>query len=318
MPGSLDTAMAMFDGTAAIILVATLVVFFIPVLIIFPPLPVDQDDILVQTHTKLGTTLKGQHARPSSSQDDTVSPTVKSLHIYPLKSCKEIELDRCKVLPSGLQHDRLYTFARLRPSRDVGPGSGAGESVVGQSKSTDGSPLWEILTQRELPLLATVDVDIWLPDHTKTRRSPDRIDEGLVHVRFPRVEQNPIRAILASTAARLSRGWQARARHEFLLPLAFPSESDIARRGYEYANVKIWKDTTNALNMGADMPPQLREYLGVKADHRFGLFRMDPNKQRGVFRCAPRKETVGYQPVVDFQDAVRSCSCQSASASKSR
>jgi hypothetical protein len=88
----------------------------------------------------------------------------------------------------------------------------------------------------------------------------------------------------------------------FTLPIEFPSEADIQAKGYKFEDVKIWNEATTALNMIAAVPPELEKYLGVK--HPLGLFRMDPSKRREVFRCAPKREEVGYQPVVDFHDAV--------------
>lgn len=88
-----------------------------------------------------------------------------------------------------------------------------------------------------------------------------------------------------------------------MLPLDFPSTEDIAARGYQYQPVKIWKDTPRALNMERELLPELAPYLGV--EHRLGLFRMDPANRRDVFRCAPQKEALGYQPVIDFHDSVR-------------
>ncbi|PHH88217.1 hypothetical protein CDD83_7808 [Cordyceps sp. RAO-2017] len=102
-------------------------------------------------------------------------------------------------------------------------------------------------------------------------------------------------------AAKLSRGLAAVPEAEFMLPLGFPSDADIAARGYAYEPVRIWKDTPCALNMETELPPDLARYLRLR--HRLGLFRIDPARQREVFRCAPSQDTLGYQPVIDFHDA---------------
>lgn len=284
---TLQTLGQQLDATAIIILSTTLIVFFIPVLIIFPPIPVQITDILQQTHSKIG--LPRERSKLSSTSSDD-APKIQSLHIYPVKSCREIELVRSKVIPSGLEHDRLYTFARLRNAAD----------------ETQPQVIWEFLTQRECPLLANLDVDIWLPDTTKKLRSRETSPDGFIHVRFPRPRsQGRLRDVLALLAAKLSRGWRASPELEFLLPLGFPSDEDIAANGYEHGDVKIWKDVARALNLGSGLPAELKTYLGIKPEHRLGIFRIDPKAQREVYRCAPRKETLGYQPVVDFQDAVR-------------
>ncbi|CRK18224.1 hypothetical protein BN1723_011540 [Verticillium longisporum] len=102
-------------------------------------------------------------------------------------------------------------------------------------------------------------------------------------------------------AAKLVRGWYAEAEREFLLPVGFPTKAEIEQRGYEFEKVKVWKDVVTALNVGVDVPEELRSYLGVS--NKLGLFRIDPLGLRQVFRCAPRKEEIGYQPTVGFQDA---------------
>jgi hypothetical protein len=89
---------------------------------------------------------------------------------------------------------------------------------------------------------------------------------------------------------------------EALLPVAFPSQQEIDERGYTLEDVRIWKDNVQALNMEAELPPELRLYLGVS--NRLGLFRINPAKLREVHRCAPTADSAGYQPVTGFQDAV--------------
>ena len=101
---------------------------------------------------------------------------------------------------------------------------------------------------------------------------------------------------------KLFDGLKATPMKEIMLPLDFPSAEYIANKGYTFENIKIWKEVTSALNFERELPRELTQYLGVK--HRLGLFRMDPSKRRQVYRCAPRKEDLGYQPVVDFHDAV--------------
>jgi hypothetical protein len=66
--------------------------------------------------------------------------------------------------------------------------------------------------------------------------------------------------------------------------------------------MKIWKDAPEALNMSTLVPREFGEFLGM--DCRLGLFRTVGGREREVFRCAPRKEHVGWQPVVGFADAV--------------
>lgn len=292
----------MADGnySAVFLMAVTMLVFLVPIFIIFPPIPVDPSDALRQTHSKLGlpphqSNLPSQHTSSTQKQQEPPQsarkPTIKSLFIYPVKSCRGIELERSKVLPSGFEHDRLYTFAQPKPPKAAAPpGTQAGQSHA-----------WEFLTLRQLPLLANVKVDVWLPDASKKSRQLGPPDATrFLLVRFP--WQAPgWRGAVQLLAAKLSRGLGAVPEKQFLLPLDFPSREEIEARGYEFADVKVWMDVTRALNMSRDLPPELATYLGAR--HKLAIFRSDPSNRRRVFRCAPRRETLGYQPVVDFQDA---------------
>jgi hypothetical protein len=285
-----------FDAIALLLLVATLVAFFVPVFILFPPIPVERSDALRQTHSRVGLSPNRSNLRDQLSAVHRPKPgqpaKVQSLYIYPIKSCKGIELARSRVVGKGLEHDRLFTFAQLRsPVPAAAPGSGL----------TDGSPVWEFLTQRQLPLLANVSVDLWVPDAEKTSRQLGRVDDVFLVVRFPWMDHG-LRGWIQWLSAKISRGFHAIPEKEFMLPAAFPSHEEIKARGYTFAHVKIWKDVPYALNMETEIPFELSRYLGVK--HRLSLFRMDPSQQRQVLRSAQPKEVLGYQPVVDFHDGV--------------
>lgn len=281
-----------FDLSAVFLLSLTLAVFLIPIFILFPPIPVERSDSLSQTHSKLGLTHSQSKLRNQYSQEHKPQPgrptTVQSLHIYPIKSCRGIELTHSKVLPTGLEYDRLYTFAQLKDQLEA-------------TTTEPAKPLWEFVTQRQLPLLANVKVDLWLPDAQKTSRQLGNLDEGFLVLRFPWADSG-LRGWVQRVAAKLSRSVKGVPEKEVMLPINFPSKEEILKRNYEFADVKIWKEVTFALNMQSELPPELKLYLGAK--HKLGLFRMDPGKQREVFRCAPRKEDVGFQPIIDFQDAV--------------
>lgn len=88
---------------------------------------------------------------------------------------------------------------------------------------------------------------------------------------------------------------------QFRIPFD-PSPVQIEKAGYSYEKMTIWKDTISALNLEIEIPEELRYYLGIS--NKLGLFRLDNSKLREVFRNAPTKEELGYQPVVGFQDAV--------------
>ena len=70
--------------------------------------------------------------------------------------------------------------------------------------------------------------------------------------------------------------------------------------------MKIWKDMPEALNMGVEIPDdikaKLKYCLGVS--NPLTLFRIDTRKYREVFKCAPKKEEVGFQPIIGMADSV--------------
>lgn len=284
-----------FDPASILVLIVTLCAFCAPVFVLFPPFPPRKSDALPITHTKLGLQPSKSNLRDHRAADHASagSAEVKSLFIYPIKSCRGIEVTRAKVVHTGLEFDRLFTFAQLKSPFPVG--------VDGEEAKDDHA--WEFITQRQFPLLATVEVELWQPDLDKIRGGEREIksDETFLVLRFP--NRSPgLAGLLQAFAAKCSRGWRAVPEEEVLLPVAFPSAGEISSKGYTRERVRVWKDTATALNLGSELPEELRRYLGVS--NRLGLFRIDPEGPRPVFKCAPAKEEAGYQPVVNFQDSV--------------
>lgn len=284
-----------FDAASILVLIVTLCAFCAPVFVLFPPFPPRKSDALPITHTRLGLLPSKSNLRNHRAAADHASPgaaaEVRSLFIYPIKSCRGIEVTRAKVVHTGLEFDRLFTFAQLKSPFPVG---------VDEAK---GDHTWEFITQRQFPLLATLEVELWQPDLDKIRggERETKSDETFLVLRFP--SRRPgLAGALQSFAAKCSRGWRAVPEEEVLLPVAFPSARDISEKGYRRERVRVWKDTATALNLGSELPEELARYLGVS--NRLGLFRIDPSDLRPVFKCAPAKEEAGYQPVVSFQDSV--------------
>ncbi|KHN98123.1 MOSC domain containing protein [Metarhizium album ARSEF 1941] len=285
-----------FDYGAIFLVVVTIIVFLFPVLILFPPVPVDHSDALQQTHSKLGRSQRDSDLR---SQYDArhqpqagKKPKIESLYIYPVKSCRGIELDSTKVLPTGLEHDRLYMFAQLKPK--------SLSTVAPDGAATDSNGAWEFLTPRQLPLLANVKFDIWLPDAGKKSRLLGSLQGAYLAVRFP-WQQRGVVGFVQLVVAKLSRGWSAAPEKEFILPLEFPSKQEIDARGYRFENVKIWADVPYALNMSNELPAELATYLGVK--NPLGIFRSTPLDRRKVFPNTSGNEMSGHETEIDFHDA---------------
>ncbi|KAL7627557.1 hypothetical protein AAE478_001750 [Parahypoxylon ruwenzoriense] len=284
------------DFSSIFLLSITILAFLVPVVVILPPVGLQKSDALLQTHSKAGiqdpnkSNLKKQFSTEHAPRAGD-PPRVQSLVIYPVKSCKGIELTRSKVLPSGLQFDRLFTFAQLKSPFPV---------AVDAKDEEKSKHKWEFVTQRQFSSLANVSVDLWLPDEMKLRKQSMRTNEAFLILRFPWKESG-WRGLYSTIEAKLARGRSAEPEIEILLPIDFPSEAEIKEKGYTFEDVGIWRDTVNALNLQNELPDELRRFLGVS--NKLGLFRIDPAGLREVYRCAPRKEEAGYQPVTGFQDA---------------
>ena len=287
LDATLAEVLAALDTPTALVITITLALFAVPLIILSPPIPVRVSEALAQTHTKLGLPDTETNLPPPTEDiPEDGKPRVRSLLVYPVKSCRGVELARAKVVPEGLQYDRIYTLARLRTK-----------------VSADGEPVWEMISQRQFPKMARLAVDVWCPDPAKTRGrlSEQESQETFLVLRYPWARPG-IRGVFDWAAAKLGKGWRGVPEKEVLLPVGCPSEEEIEGCGYGFELLNIWKDTVRALNMGKELPAELAGLLGVK--DRIGLFRMGAGGQREVYRCAPRREEAGYQPIVLFQDAV--------------
>lgn len=287
------------DAGSIFVLAVTLIVFCGPLLFLFPPFPPRKSDALEETHNKLGIDPAKSNLRNDSSNSttDTVKGKIQSLFVYPIKSCKGIELARAKVIPTGLEFDRLFTFAQLKSPFPVSVDNADGEKAKGHS--------WEFITQRQFPLLATVEVELWQPDLNKMKGFRDlsagSSDEVYLVIRFP-WREGGWRGAWDLLAAKCLRGWRATPTIEILLPVDFPDKNEISRKGYDFERVRVWGEETVALNMGNELPEELRLYLGVS--NKLALFRVDPAALRGVGKNAPAEAEAGYRPVVGFADSV--------------
>ncbi|KAI0490009.1 hypothetical protein F4859DRAFT_509587 [Xylaria cf. heliscus] len=285
------------DLGSLLMLFITVCAFMVPVAIVLPPVPVRKSDALLQTHTRAGlprakSALNNQYDAAAHAPAPGKPAAVHSLHIHPVKSCRAIEVARSRVLPQGLEFDRLFTFAQLKSPFPV---------AVDSPEAARRRHRWEFITQRQFPRLATVKVDLWLPDEMKLRRQAMQLTrEAFLIIRFPWKEEG-WRGLLSVVLAKLGGGAAAGPEKEILLPVDFPSAAEIKEKGYTFEDVRIWKEDVTALNMSTELPKELMLYLGVS--NKLGLFRIDPAKLREVFRCAPVKEDAGYQPVTGFQDA---------------
>lgn len=198
---------------------------------------------------------------------------VKSLWIYPVKSCRWVQLDQASVIGTGFQYDRQFVFSRYQKT-----------SKAGEAEKWS----WIFLTQRQVPKMATIKVEIWVPDASSpvfSENHPNVQSEGVLVIKFPGG----------------SRG------SELTVHLPYnPTPKQIHDNGYAVKSMTVWKDSTEALMMATSETPdswieKLRLYLEL--DTRLALLRVVNPLARELYRNAPRRDELGYQPSVCFQDA---------------
>ncbi|KAF2636927.1 hypothetical protein P280DRAFT_472791 [Massarina eburnea CBS 473.64] len=222
--------------------------------------------------------------------------TVKALFIYPIKSCARLELDSADVIRTGLRYDRQFALAQQSTGLP---------NLKGEVKSE-----WTFITQRTFPRLAKVETEIWIPDPS----APDYDEQsewvksqGCMVVRFPFTPDTEfsvqgLRNIGQILGAKLQGNSEPMM--EFRVPFN-PDQERISSKSYRREEMKIWSNLPVAMNMGSEVPieamAKLRYTLGVT--NPLTLFRIDTEKYREVFKCAPKKEDVGFQPIIGMQDS---------------
>ncbi|KAM0718377.1 hypothetical protein Q7P37_005447 [Cladosporium fusiforme] len=254
--------------------------------------------------------LKDQFSRNAPATDGT-SAKVKALFTYPIKSCHGIELPASEIESTGLRYDRMFTFAQLHTKQEP---SEASEEFEHE---------WRFITARELPRLALVKTELWVPDARK--QTPSSQPSG--HVRHisddtagGRSRSRKGTVILESAGIDAERrrklsvpyiasDWKANGgclvirfpfepafnplglRSETVtikVPLAPTPERSEAKM-YTTEDVTVWKDRPQAINITNEIDPvsleKLRSFLGVR--NPLALFKRDDNRLRPVTRNLP-------------------------------
>lgn len=230
-----------------------------------------------QACRRLGLTTKSNLADEHnpiyvSPQPDRTTWKVKSLLIYPIKSCKGVELENSVTVGTGMYYDRQFAFARWMRLSKIHE-----EERMG----------WKFLTQREAPLLATVQPEVWVPDPTSPQYSADHPNVrsgGVLLIRYPTMNGG---------------------RKAVEVPYA-PTQDQITRFEFKTESMAIWKDNPDSILMASTEHhdkwiEELRTQLTIEAP--LALFRVKNMHSRKLFRNAPTVHEVGYQPSVGFQDA---------------
>ncbi|KAH8423700.1 MOSC domain protein [Aspergillus melleus] len=221
---------------------------------------------------------------------------IKALFTYPIKSCAGVELDVGDVVPTGLKYDRQFCFAEYMTPQ---PGS------TGNAGPT--RPHWTMRTMREGPFcrLALIHPEIWVPDptaHDYHAELEEVKSQGVLIIKYPRPSDSGVLFSLRKLAIFLGI---IPSHLSFRVPLSPPaSRLDT----YPSTPVKVWKDAPFAYDYAQHVPSSLRDFLcpsdpSSSPRGPVTLFRVDPSHHREIFRCAPRKEELGFQTVTGFADA---------------
>ncbi|KAF2455085.1 MOSC domain-containing protein [Lineolata rhizophorae] len=251
---------------------------------------------------QLGSASASNFQRNLKFKRTSPSWVVEALTIYPIKSCGPVVLPKADVVPTGLAYDRQFSFAQLVSSLPA-PQEDGSYKVDHQ---------WQFATLRHFPRLARVNVELWVPDkRAKGYKSSEWVkSKGCIVVRFPftpivSFSIDGLKAIWAGFQAIVKeRRISAEPEVSFYLPFD-PCAERIEKMGYSREKMKIWKEAPEALNISSEISPEtlakLKYFLGVR--NPLTLFRVDTQKYRSVFRCAPRQDVTRYQPIIGFQDA---------------
>ncbi|KAL4803161.1 hypothetical protein BDV18DRAFT_44055 [Aspergillus unguis] len=236
---------------------------------------------------------------PEDSIDSQGHPAwrVKALFTYPLKSCTGIELDETDIVATGFAYDRQFCFAEA------------------DSSAVDGEVNWtaRTLRNRGFNKLALVRPEIWIPDLSVPGYSPT-LDEvklqGVMVIKYPRVGRNALHSAIIKTGILFGL-----ITHEtsFTVPL-YPPNAPGQAKYIPLTRVKIWKDNPLTYNYGYYIPPSFHRFItqeaptptqsqGRTGSQRLTLFRVNPSHTREIYRNAPRKADLGFQPTTGFADA---------------
>jgi hypothetical protein len=243
--------------------------------------------------------------------DSSATCRIKALFIYPVKSCKPVEIEHNDVILTGLRYDRQFCFAQLK-TEEV-------EKDEGDiSVSTKWAHTWKFITQRNVPRLSQVDIQVWVPDPSSPSYSPDVEwvkSKGCIACSYAFTPEwswnlDGFKTALSLLKTKLAqRDIRAEPRLSFKVPIA-PDEKRSSK--YNREVMKIWKCSPTAINVTSEIPSEtlakLKYFLGVS--NPLALFMADPLNHRRVFRNAPTAEEAGYQPGVGFADAVSCLGCE--------
>lgn len=245
---------------------------------------------------------KRYHVRADTHLNGTPGPSpaaeVKSLWIYPTKSCAGIELNRASIVTAGMEYDRVFCFAQLKSPFPVSLDTPSSEKSKHQ---------WEFITQRKFSSMALIKTEVWIPDPVSPTYAPNRPEVqsgGVMVIRYPSLARTGFWGTLSNLWIAIGGKAPEKVVH---IPLN-PSAEQIKDNGYILEEMKIWKDSPLCLNLGTTIAPDSKLFLEelqivIGCTNPLALFRITSEHSREVYRCAPRKEELGWQPRVAFGDS---------------
>ncbi|MCJ1295086.1 hypothetical protein MMC34_006647 [Xylographa carneopallida] len=229
---------------------------------------------------RLGKHLVEHVQKPMPRRTDILQSRVTSLWIFPVKSCRGVELDTADVVSTGMKYDRQFSFAQMEADTQK----------------------WRFLSQRHNPLLAHIKTELWIPDPSLRSYSaslPGVQSDGVVVMTYPR-QVTGLAAVIDRLYAACTGNYLEK---KVALPFN-PTSEQIKSNGYTMEQMTIWKDHPTALNLSSPLSVELQELkILLNVQRQLALFRVANDHEREVFRDAPREGQVGYQPLVGFADA---------------
>ena len=236
----------------------------------------------------------------------STKPKIKALFTYPIKSCRGVELAASEIGSTGLKYDRMFTFARAVSDDLQKSSSDPSETSSGEKHE------WRFVTQRELPRLALLHTELWVPDPRRGKNGQVNGKVGNQAGGSEESEQRPVDGWAANGGCAIVRFPYVPSFNLFglrieTISLRFPLLPTPERRKakeYSYEAMSIWKDCPMAMNISNEIHPndleKLRSFLKVNGS--LAIFRVDERHRRSITRSLP-KDRPGQDFEVGFADA---------------
>jgi uncharacterized protein YcbX len=248
--------------------------------------------------------LKDQFAQTLSTSSTVAR--IKALIVYPIKSAHGVQLPASEVQNTGLKYDRMFTFAQLHSKQDA-------------------EDEWRFITAREVPKLAILKTELWVPDlrtpgpkqpsgHVRQvsddtsggDRGRSRSRKGTVTLESAGIDAERRRKL---SIPFIAEDWRSNGgclmvtfqyepnfnpfglRTETVtirIPLK-PTPERAEAKLYTTHDIKVWKDYPQATNVTNEIDQatqdKLKKFLGVNKP--LALFRQDDRQLRHVTRNLP-------------------------------